>query len=107
MENLPLSLWIGVWGCVGLFRPLFVGGPGNRILRRIPRADASDDVLEHNRVRRTRERVRSQVANRSVEFPSEAHDGRQAFWLAFGGLVDELNRDRFGPRNLFAFCRSQ
>ena len=74
-------VWIKVWD--------------HRIRRRrgISCADASNDVLEDSRVRSPRQHVRSQVANRCVEFAREAHDGGKAFRLPFGGLVVGSGRD--------------
>ena len=76
-------VWIKVWD--------------HRIRRRrgISCADASNDVLEDSRVRSPRQHVRSQVANRCVEFAREAHDGGKAFRLPLAawllGAVETAN----------------
>src|ERR1700722_6562745 len=91
-RNLPLSLWIKVWD--------------HRIRRRrgISCADASDDVLDDGRVRSPRQHIRAKLAGRRIKFAREGHNGGKALGIALCGLVDELDRDRLGPRSLSRFA---
>src|ERR1700722_20446397 len=89
-----------------LLRRIRVRRSGNRILRRSGAScpDASDDALKDERVFGPRQHIRAKLTNRRVKFAREANNGGKAFRLPFGGLVDELDCDRLGPRSLSRFA---
>jgi hypothetical protein len=66
--------------------------------------DASDDALKDNRVFGPRQHIRAKLTDRRVKLTREANNGGKAFGLPFGGLVDELDRDRLGSRSLSRFA---
>ena len=63
-----------------------------------------DDALKDDRVFGPRHHSRARLAERRVNCARAADNGGKPLRLPFGGLVDELDRDRLGPRSLSRFA---